>query len=327
MKRLKTPTIDELVKEYRRIAAIERMKCQRPSETTVVNIETGVRAVLSTLLANGGEQGYGEQEAAESGTEWIERAWNTIDRAELERYLSIAAESGVSPTTAWTYLQHLRALTARWTRPYYEAKGWKVDPVELPFRRKTPVRYVRPERDVLLKVKSWYESLEIKEDRREWLAATLMMEFAMRNGDVTRLRWSDFRCRENDTPVLCYTPRKTSLTSGRTIAWPVHPVIWEKMQSARAAIGAHEGTHFQGLVVPAAAEVFSRLNADLRSRHFFTGSKQCYELRKICIDHVYQHFGAERASAISGDDIRTVTRYYADPSKATSGAVIIADLL
>lgn len=325
MKKLKSPTIDQLVEEYRRIAAVERMKCQRPSETTVVNIVTGVRAILAALYPVPPPNLNPSLELQIKPPTSL--VWSSITRTDLERYLSIAAESGVSPTTAWTYLHHLRALTARWTLQYYEAKGWNVQPVELPFRRRMPVRYIRPERDTLLKVKGWYESLEIREDRREWLAATLMLEFAMRNGDASRLKWSDFRCRDDGTAVLCYTPRKTSLTSGRTIAWPVHPAIWEKMLAARAIIGTREGTHFQGLVIPAAAEVFARLNADLRSRHFFTGSKKCYELRKICIDHVYQHFGAERASAISGDDIRTVTRYYADPSKATSGAVIIADLL
>ena len=59
----------------------------------------------------------------------------------------------------------------------------------------------------------------------------------------------------------------------------------------------------------------------------FSGSKGAYELRKICIDHVYQRFGAEMASAISGDDIRTVTRYYADPAAVATVGLRIVDLL
>ena len=50
-------------------------------------------------------------------------------------------------------------------------------------------------------------------------------------------------------------------------------------------------------------------------------------LRKICIDHVYQKFGAEMASSISGDDIRTVTRYYADPSVVNMVGIRVMDLL
>lgn len=40
--------------------------------------------------------------------------------------------------------------------------------------------------------------------------------------------------------------------------------------------------------------------------------KASYELRKMCVDRIYHKFGAEMASAISGDDIRTLTYFYAD---------------
>jgi hypothetical protein len=59
----------------------------------------------------------------------------------------------------------------------------------------------------------------------------------------------------------------------------------------------------------------------------FNGPKACYELRKICIDHIYQKYGAEMASSISGDDIRTMMRYYADPSALTIENVRILDML
>jgi hypothetical protein len=50
-------------------------------------------------------------------------------------------------------------------------------------------------------------------------------------------------------------------------------------------------------------------------------------LRKICIDHIYQKFGAEMAVSISGDDIKTITKYYADPAQPNIGAVRVLDLL
>lgn len=59
----------------------------------------------------------------------------------------------------------------------------------------------------------------------------------------------------------------------------------------------------------------------------FHGSKASYELRKICMDHVYQKYGTEMAVSISGDDIRTITKYYADPAQPNLGAVRIVDLL
>ena len=36
----------------------------------------------------------------------------------------------------------------------------------------------------------WACGLEKRSDQREWVLATLMLEFAMRNGDAERLRWS-----------------------------------------------------------------------------------------------------------------------------------------
>jgi len=59
----------------------------------------------------------------------------------------------------------------------------------------------------------------------------------------------------------------------------------------------------------------------------FTGNKGAYELRKICVDHIYQKFGAEMAVSISGDNIRTILHYYADPAQPNIGEMRVTDLL
>ena len=51
---------------------------------------------------------------------------------------------------------------------------------------------MRPDSTILAKVKNWYVSLEDRPDGHEWVLATLMLEFAMRNGDVERLRLNIF---------------------------------------------------------------------------------------------------------------------------------------
>ena len=308
MKKLKAPTFGELMEAYPRFAEIERMKSERPAVTTVWNVLSGVRHVLeATGVAR-------------------DAPVTEMTRQKLDRYLAEVKERGQSAVTAWAYVQHLRGIVARWVVPYYEDEGWKIKPFNLPTCRRKVRRYVRPEREVLLKVRDWYNSLLVRKDKREWLTVTMMLEFAMRNGDVARLRWSDFRAREQ--VCLCYTPHKTELTSGRVVAWPVHPAIWRTMEEIRERMDARAGTHFQGLVVPAAKEVFARLNREIRESRFFTGThKALYELRKICVDHIYQEYGAEKASSISGDDIKTVTRYYADPAQPNIGAVRVVDLL
>ena len=159
-------------------------------------------------------------------------------------------------------------------------------------------------------------------------------KLAGRNGDAERLRWSDFRKKDSGF-VLCYTPNKTKLSSGRFVAWPIHPDIWKRLSEYHAAgrpFNKRKGWRKNAirdsqLVVPCARDIYVRLNKELRLLKIFNGPKACYELRKICIDHIYQKYGAEMASSISGDDIRTMMRYYADPSALTIENVRILDML
>jgi hypothetical protein len=73
-------------------------------------------------------------------------------------------------------------------------------------------------------------------------------------------------------------------------------------------------------------QTFNDINYDLRALGF-CGTKGAYELRKICIDHVYQKYGAEMAVSISGDEIRTILKYYADPAQPNLGTIRILDLI
>ena len=297
------PTIGQLIKAYPLIAAAERMKCERPGKLAVSNVISGVRHICKMLQLKDTSR------------------WTKLDRHRIDDYLTRAAQSDIPSVTAWSYVYRVQALSAKWCRPYWETRGWIVSPLELPICRCRPARYIRPERSVLLQIKEWYESLALREDQGDWLIATLMLEFAMRNGDIGRLKWSNFREREG-VVTLCYTPHKTSLTSARSVAWPVHADIWDRLYALRERAEGHAP------VVGNPREIFARLNREIKSCGFFHDThKGLYELRKICIDHIYQRFGAEMASSISGDDIRTVTRYYADPSAVNVLGVRIVDLL
>ena len=314
------PTIRMVLETYPKFAAIERMRMEKPCEKTVESAVSGTRRLC------------------EIGGISIDEPITVFNRKQLERILDLARLSELKPISVWSYLYSLRKLFAKWTHRYYADKKWTLPQLEMPSCQRQSPRYIRPDTTILAKVKEWYRGLEARRDQREWVLATLMLEFAMRNGDAERLRWSDFRpARQcgNARMVLCYTPHKTRLSSGRVVAWPVHPDIWTRL------CAYHDGGRFRNkrngwaknesrdapLVVPCARDVYVRLNRELRTRHIFMGSKGCYELRKICIDHIYQKFGAEMASSISGDDIRTVMRYYADPSAVNVEGVRVVDLL
>ena len=399
-----TPTINQLMKCYKIISHAERVKTGRPGGETVANALRGTRTVC-----------------AAAGVD-LDSGVDTLTRKAFDEALAVFMQRGMTRITAWTYVCQLRAVFARWCRPYYKDAGWDVPVLELPVFRAQAPRYVRPCADMIKRVKAWYEGLE----GELWFVATMMLEFAMRNGDVLRLTKENFITREvevethggdfgtqvaiatrnkrpkddvattvaalptpqssfgqlaSETPdapnagkaffdcgvgatdddnsirapsiaapagcpsgngyvvatsenaslcvsrsdlrskqtitkhFLSYVPHKTALTSGRRVFWPIHARIWRQLDE----MGGLDG-------IDVTDETFTELNKEVRSLGF-RGNKAAYELRKICIDHIYQEYGAEKASAISGDDIKTITHYYADPAQPNIGEVRVLDLL
>ena len=289
------------MKCYRVIAQSERMKTGRPGEETVMNALRGAGCVCRAAGID------------------LDSPVDALTRQAFDAALSGFVDRGLTRLTAWSYVCQLRAIFARWCQPYYKDAGWEIPPLELPsFRAKAP-RYVRPCTEVLTRVKAWYE----KQTGEWWFAATMMLEFAMRNGDVLRLTKENFVTREVECGCgqrmvkhfLSYVPHKTALTSGRRVFWPIHETIWRKFDD----YGGLDG-------LDVTDETFDDLNRSLRSLGFH-GQKGAYELRKICIDHIYQKYGAEMATSISGDDIKTIIRYYADPAQPNVGEVRVVDLL
>ena len=290
--KLYTPTIDEVLVRYKAISKVERLKCGKPCEGTVWNTIKGTKNVCRAARLN------------------TDSPVSELTRKRIDEALMVFVSRGIERISAWTFVCQLRALFARWTLPYYRDAGWKIPKLELPSFRARPPRYSRPCSEMLEKVRKWYLEL----DGEMWFAATMMLEFAVRNGDVLRLNGGNFVEREGQI-FLSYTPHKTALTSGRSVFWPVHADIWRRFD---------EMGGFRGFDLT--EETFAEMNRQMRAMGF-TGSKGCYELRKICIDHIYQKFGAEMATSISGDDIKTIIRYYADPTQPNIGNVRVLDLL
>ena len=286
------PTIKEVIEFYRQIAQAERVKTGRPGMETVANVLRGTRTVC---------------EAAEIP---LDARIDQITRKAIDTALAAFMRKGIARISAWSYVCQLRGVFARWCIPYYKDAGWEVSPLEMPVFRANPPRYVRPSAELLNRVKVWYG----KQRGECWFAATMMLEFAVRNGDVLRLRKENF-VSENSRHYLHYTPHKTALTSGRRVYWPIHETIWQQLDE----LGGMDG-------LEVTEETFTELNRSLRSLGFH-GNKAAYELRKICIDHIYQKYGAEMATSISGDDIKTISRYYADPAQPNAGAVRVIDML
>ena len=287
-----TPTINEVMHCYEAVAKAERMKCGSPCEATVKNTLKGTRHLCRAA-------GIG-----------LDASVSAFTRQKIEQAVICFISRGNSRVSAWSFVCQLRALFAKWTVPYYKDAGWDIAPLELPTFKVRPTRYQRPGPELLGKVKRWYSRL----DGEMWFAATMMLEFAMRNGDVLRLTDDSF-VEKGGQMYLSYTPHKTALTSARRVLWPVHHAIWSRLDDMGGVSS-----------IDLCQETFSEMNRQLRIIGF-RGPKASYELRKICIDPVYQKFGAEMATSISGDEIRTITKYYADPAQPNIGEVRIVDLL
>ena len=171
---------------YPKFAAIERMRMERPCEKTVESAVGGTRRLC------------------EIGGLSLDEPVSALNGKRLEHILDLARCSELKPISVWSYLYSLRKLFAKWTRRYYADKKWTIPQIEMPSCRRQSPRYIRPDAAILAKTKEWYRGLEKRNDQREWVLATLMLEFAMRNGDAERLRWSDFRVKDGSA-VLCYT--------------------------------------------------------------------------------------------------------------------------
>lgn len=314
-----TPTLTKMVHVYVNAAAIERLKCGRPNERTVKNTLAGVRTFRRWLNAHRESLGY-----PAVGFDEDFPLVSIVQPCLIHSFLADLLKARIKPITAMSYLTQFQQLFARWVRPYYEDRGWKVPQFPAFGKRPLPPRYNRPSKGQIQKVKDWYKSLESSrrfEARRSsvsgeqlWFVATMMLEFAMRNSDIVRLGPANFIECEGRV-YLNYTPHKTRHSSGRMVKWPVHREIWDRL------------TEKGELRLPTLDnDVFVALNREMRALGF-SGTKGAYELRKICIDHVYQRFGAERAVSVSGDDIKTIIRYYADPAQPNIGDMRVTDLL
>lgn len=285
------PSLDELAMIYEEVAGIEFELNGTPRPSSVEVVLRSFRLVC---------RGCGLR-----GCEPV----TALDRAHLDAYVAAALAKGIKPVSVFAHLSHVRGVFARWALERYRARGLVVAVPDLPRRRGRAEEkvYVRPPAALRERTLAWYRELEAKEPQ-VWVAASLMLQFGMRNGDAGRLTWEAF-APEGGRVVLSYKPQKTSVSSGRRVRCVMSAAFFERLRAA-AGTGRH--------VVEDPVAVFARINAEMRALGWVPPefTKGAYELRKMCIDRIYREFGAEAAVQVSGDDIRTVCRYYADPSRA-----------
>ncbi len=296
--RRRVPSVAELMEIYERVAGVEFQLNGVPRPSSVVVTLRSSRLICRAV---------GVREADPVAA---------LTRGKLDAYVEGALARGVQPVSVFAHLSHLRSLFSRWALERYRAMDLEVAVPDFPRRRGRAEErvYVRPPEALREATLEWYRGLEGSEPG-VWVAAGLMLQFGMRNGDAARLTWGRFQ-REGERVVLAYRPQKTARSSGRLVRCVMGVGFCERLRAAAAAAGGGLGEDAR--VVPDAVGAFRRINAEMRRLGWVPPDwhKGAYELRKMCIDRIYREFGAEAAVQVSGDDIQTVCRFYADPSRA-----------
>jgi integrase len=297
------PTVGELCAMYLEIAAAEYAKDGEPRPATATQNAAAFRRVAAAC-------GIGEDDRVDGMTP-----------AAIERWIGefcgryAAGESERARTSAWSQIAQAKGIWTRWTAPYYAARSVKIPEClfkwPVPKRNSAPA-YRRPPEALRQATAAWYNTLESLLPG-SWVAATLMLQFGMRPGDASELRWTAIET-SGDNIVLRYVPEKTRgrTATSRAVTWPVSRELYERIRKSG-------GTEY---VVPGASRtvrynVFQdSLNPMMRTLGWDdkTYGKACYELRKLCVDAIYRKFGLERAVQISGDNAATILKFYADPN-------------
>ena len=303
----KVPSFAKLLELYKDAAEAEQIKSGRPETRTV---ETAIK--YFKYLIDG------------CGFKWTE-PMSRLKTEDIDGFVVKTIKAGKTPTSAWTYAASCQSVTPRWALEYYSRQGYDVRQYQMPvFRNRKPPRYERPTKATLDAVDEWYKGLwkddMSKQECRVWFLAVMMYKFAARNGDVGTFTLQNFK--EHDGSIyLIYTPHKTSRSSGTVVNWPVNPDLYERIKKAAEILELDEDEVF----VRSYRETSAAVNRMLRKIPGLADKeKASYELRKMCIDRIYHEFGVEMAAAISGDDIKTLTYFYADVSHVKASPALVA---
>lgn len=289
---MRVPSFAEILEAYPQLAAVERAACGKPREITVTVASMALRRIL----------GYAGVRLDAPVTDLTEA------RLAVAQEEMVARE--IKPVSLFGQFAHCRSVFAGWVMPKYRLKGWEFKAPAFPRRRgRLTACYTRPPEELRLRTLEWYRSLEQSEPMT-WVAASCMLQFGMRNSDVILLEWDAFE-RVDDHYEVNYRPHKTSSSSGRMVHVPLSDDLYQRLRRAGG-----KGDK----VVEDSASIFVRINLGMRNLGWQRPKyeKGAYELRKMCIDRIYREFGAEAAVQVSGDNITTVVRYYADSSRACS---------
>ena len=297
------PTLDEMLEVYRDLAAASYAERDSPRPKTATECEARLRMIAGDMGISGGD--LVDKLTAEAVRRWLRGRVDgaAADQRERARY------------SAWRTMAQARSVWAAWTLDGYRQAGVDVPPCLLAWPKagrgaaQAP-QYQDPPDSLKRHTVEALDALEAA-DPQLWLAATLLLECAMRPCDARELTWEAFEVRDG-AAWLRYVPSKTRgrTREARAVEIPVDPALLARMRLANPE---------PGHVVPGRnptdrENVFKRrLNGWVRGIGWDPAKyrKGAYELRKLSVSAALNAAGIEWAAAKAGDNPETVRKYYA----------------
>lgn len=306
----RVPTFQELIDLYEKFAPLEYAKSNRPGPHAQ---ETAVKFFK-----------YLVEKTGHSLTEKC----STLTTGAIDNAIAEWLKEGKAKATARSYAASAWSLTSRWALPKYEEAGFSVKPYEIPMMKnlKAP-RYVKPSDETIAKMDELYDSLwhekMTQRDYKLWFFATMVFKFEMRPIDTSMMTRKNFP-EHGGLHYLSYDPNKLKNSSGVHVNWPIHPDYWKKLEKCFDEL--ERGS--EDLIIGENRKYQEQFNRMILQKipELQEREKLCYEFRKLDMHRTFHKFGAEKASAKSGDDIKTITYYYADISWVDVSKINIDDL-
>ncbi len=297
VRRLREPTIAELVDMYEKIATA-RFYNPNYHKPNLRSINTAVKNYQYCVEM--------------SGLRPSDPYTKLINRDMMRQLFRKFTEAGKRGVSAWSYVMSLKSVTANWALDLYADNGYTVESTRLPDMGKARLspNYQELPAKLDAAITNWIEMMKQNAPKEYVFYIVCMDKLAMRPNDIGQLTAANFII-DNGHHRLRYTPAKTRESSGRVVDMEIKDELWQELyELTRTRYDAGE------LLLPNWTHVSNMVNSSMRiccnmPKSQFT--KASYELRKRCLHRVMKNQGLEQSSRLAGDELKTVAKFYTDP--------------
>ncbi len=246
-----------------------------------------------------------------------------------EKIVDAFMKANLAGPSVRSYVVSLQTVTTPWALEYYRRTyGYKVPRPELPDLGKfqEAPSYYQLSEELDKKIDEWIKNIDsimnlsgkASDDVNFYLLC--INNLAMRPNDIGYLTAANFPMDANGRCYFRYKPHKTKESSNARVDLPIPLALWQRVKKLT-------GSKFENgeLLLPNWWGILPRVNKSMREYCDMPEEKfqkAGYELRKRCIHKIMLFQGMEQAVRLSGDNRKTLEKYYTDPYKGQEELMI-----